>query len=238
VGKLRLARWVTSQPVVGASAFQVAELWGSVHQLTTSIGPSDLACVVRHRTGCLQSITPILMDRLLLLLRRGPSTPSVWALFLPTWFNAPTRSAEYQTFHQGTVLLYPLYCLSGKLDLPGSLDACHSLATITPVLLETLISILQSRSQCSSLLLPDEKGWLLEPRCLRTVLTRCSGDSVGVSYTNWLNTTETSLPNTTPVGKLRRVTYAYLKDVWSVRQWRYEDMIFTRQDGKFRLLSL
>jgi hypothetical protein len=64
-------------------------------------------------------------------------------------------------------------------------------------------------------------------------------EGAGMSFTYRLNSTgETSPPCVTPALMLRRVDVAELKDDWNVRPWRYDDKVFTRYDGKFRIVSL
>jgi hypothetical protein len=56
-----------------------------------------------------------------------------------------------------------------------------------------------------------------------------------MSFTYRLNSTgETSPPWATTAHKPRRVDVADWKDVWNVRQSRYEDMFFIRKDGKLQ----
>jgi hypothetical protein len=60
-----------------------------------------------------------------------------------------------------------------------------------------------------------------------------------MSFTYRLNSAgETSPPGATRPLMLRRVDVAELMDDWNVRLWRYDDRVFTRYYGKFRIVSL
>jgi hypothetical protein len=60
-----------------------------------------------------------------------------------------------------------------------------------------------------------------------------------IYFTHWLNCTgETNPPGANPALVLRRVDVAELKDEWNVQLWRYDDKVFIRYDGKFRIVSL
>jgi hypothetical protein len=60
-------------------------------------------------------------------------------------------------------------------------------------------------------------------------------ESVVVLFNYRLNSTEEMGP--LPARMPRRVGVAEWKDVWKVRQARFEVMVFNRQDRKFRLAS-
>jgi hypothetical protein len=58
---------------------------------------------------------------------------------------------------------------------------------------------------------------------------------VGMSFTYRLNSTgEMSPPWATSARMPRRVDVADSKDVWNVRQSRYENMVCTKKDGKLQ----
>jgi hypothetical protein len=64
-------------------------------------------------------------------------------------------------------------------------------------------------------------------------------EGVGMSFTYRLKSTRKTIPPwATPARIPRHEDVAYWKDVWNVRQSRCEDMLFTRQDGKIRVVSL
>jgi hypothetical protein len=79
---------------------------------------------------------------------------------------------------------------------------------------------------------------------MRDVLSAYSANSTwregaDMSFTYRLNSTgKTSPPCATPALMSRRLDVAELKDDWNVRLWRCDYKVFTRYDGKFRIVSL
>jgi hypothetical protein len=60
-----------------------------------------------------------------------------------------------------------------------------------------------------------------------------------MSFTYRLDSTGEAIPPwATPAYMPLHVEVADLKDVWNIQQSRYEDMVFTRQNWKFRVVSL
>jgi hypothetical protein len=112
----------------------------------------DYALAITGKKFCLQSNTPVLTDRTLLLLRRGPSTSNLWVAFFTNWLPCVGQVSCVSRVTPRYCAV-STHCISSPRNSTG-LGFWMNLAALTKrtaLLFETLMAILQSRSQRSSL---------------------------------------------------------------------------------------
>jgi hypothetical protein len=124
----------------------------------------------------------------------------------------------------------------------------EALTYSTAVLFETLMAMLKSHRKAPVYRdrppgnrwgAGDFETWLREPCRPCTAQARRDGKGVVMSSAYRMNGTgETSPPCATPACVTRRVDAADWKDVQNLRWSLYDGMVFSRWDGKFRIVSL
>jgi hypothetical protein len=121
--------------------------------ICASSRPPDRTCVVHHRTDELlveQNTVPDIQNTS--PVNEGPSTPNLWAAFFRIWL---TRTGQVSSVSRVTPRCRAVstHCISSPRNSTG-LGFRKRLAALTKrtaVLFDTMVAILQPRSQCSGI---------------------------------------------------------------------------------------